>query len=296
MTDQDRHELLDLVLAYEDLGEAQRRRIDEILAGDEQLRRQWQRIREIERAALGPLPESEGDFWAVETLPPDAEAAARDSYAQLREALRRAPEQPAIPLGTVRSETPWWRRWQKGGRLLLVPAAAVLALLLLLPLRHAEKTLLQDLSVVSVQLAPTADRSGDVSATGVLTSGQAFALRFFLEDDAYVVIYHVDPVGAMDLVFPASVDRTPPRLLGNRNHSIPDAASGENWILGVETGQETFIVGASSDWRPDFGELLPSLTSGMPAQTDREKTVAELQARLKARMPHVQRIDLSHVE
>jgi hypothetical protein len=296
MTDHNRFEIRQFILAYEELDENQRRRADALLAENEGLRRQLRWVQAIEQRATAPLPEGQEDFWARTALDPQAAEAERRCYLRLREVLRLAREPGIGGSGQQLPDDPWWRRWLGWDKLLLVPAAAVLVFALILPLDRQEGVLLRDLSVGTLELVPGSDRAGRIVDSRLLSTGQAVALRFFLEHDAHVLVFHVDPAGNVELAVPASPNQTPPRLTGNRSHRLPDAKGGEDWILGFQTGQETFVLGIDPGWGAHETAQLHKLVTSHVSGPERELVVSNLLDALAVWMQQTERIDLDHVD
>jgi hypothetical protein len=235
-------------------------------------------------------------FWTETDLGTEAEAAVQESLARLRQILDLAHVVPIPTPKPERAKPSWWQDWRSAA--LLIPAAAVLVFLLIQPTRDAERILLRDLAVEAVATVSEPSRTGTARTVGpgVLATGQAIALRFHLEQDAYVVVYHVDPAGAVQLVFPPGANMEPPLLTGGTGHVIPDPSGDESWILGTRTGQESFLVGVNSTRRPDSADLALSEPQPTADMRDRESIVADLMATISARMDQVQRIDVQHIE
>jgi len=275
-------EIEKLILGYEELEPADRALADRYLEAHPDLaaRLAWHQAKEVGAAANLPVADA---AWQVGDLSAGEDAARHES-------LRRILAEVTVGQGTagggsvgrVRDRAAW-----------LLPLAAILALALLLPQAGVEKSLLRNLTVARVEMAVDASRgSGRLDVTdGALFTGEAFALDFRLDEDAYVVVYHVDPAGRVSMVHPESPADEATPLRGGRNHRIPDPRGGLVWVLGAETGVESFLVASAR--RPPAG--VAGLASDA-VSADRAATLARLRSRLADLMDEVELHEFDHVD
>ena len=274
-----RPDILERILAYEELGASERLEIDRYLVDHPDLAAQLERIRVIERAAQEPVPVSADDgFWVEQDLDGETERQCRTSARRVQASL-----------GSTRRRT--WRdpRW-------LLPIAAVLALVVILPLRARRDTLLTGLAIETFATTQDGTRSGRSIplATGVLRDGDAFVLAFELRADSYLAVVHVDPRGDVALVYPSQQSRVV-RLDGGRRHQLPDPDNDETWILGGATGRESFVVATDADGSPSVEELQAALAA-VTGGHDRAATLEAARALMAATWDQVEIIEFSHVE
>lgn len=268
-----------LILGYEELEPGDREMADQYLARNPQLdsRLKWHQNKE--KAARADLPVG-GEPWDG-NLSPEELAAQEESLRRILSALdeHRRPEKKSN--GKVLGFIPSIRRQAAWA----LPLAAVLALFFLMPRDGQEKGLLQDLSITRIELLDDGSRGPTVPVDdgAVLRTGQAFALDFSLVDDAFVVVYHVSPAGQVSRVFPETItdDLSPHR--GGQGHQIPAIDGDEVWILGSETGTETFLLATSADLPRDLDQV--QATSGL---TDRQTIVDDLKTQLESRADQVE--------
>ncbi|MEN8007406.1 MAG: DUF4384 domain-containing protein [Candidatus Krumholzibacteriota bacterium] len=286
MTDMNKEEFERLILAYEDLDTEEKKQADKILAERPDLRQRLESLRNLESAAAASFEFDEEAFWAAEGLAPgDAELQQR-SLTDLRESLGL----------TVKPSGGFWKRGRTGLSL-MIPVAAVLALLLILPVFRDGSELIRDLSVQPVALDTGGSRSGTDTRhqPGVLRSGEAFALDFHLNEDAYVLVFHVDPQGAVSLVHPASPS-APPAVIAAGEIRFPDPESGDKWILEGGAGIETFVVAAApaSSSGPETLALAKRLVGG--TFPDVAAAVTHLTGSLSEKMEQVERFEFQHLD
>ena len=287
MADMNHEEMERLILAYEELDGEEKRRADEILAERPDLRERLESLRNLESAAAASYPFDEEAFWAAGGLESAEVAAERRSLADLRESLGL----------TVKPGGSFWKRGRTGLSL-LIPVAAVLAFMVVMPLFRDDPSLIRDFSVQPVALDAGGTRSGTGTQfePGVLRSGEAFALDFHLNEDAYVLVFHIDPRGAISLVHPASASGTPVVTAGGGDIRFPNPESGEKWILGGQAGTETFVLAVmtASNVDPDAlaraGDLAGGKFPDVPGAVD------YLMGSLSESMDQVDRIEIQHID
>jgi len=269
---------VDRILAYEDLDESGRRASDRLLAARPDLAAKLERLREIERRAQAALPVADDDgFWTA-----DERSGADD--ADCRESARRT--RAALGIGSRSWRDPRW----------LLPAAAVLAALVLLPLQARRGPLLTGLGVETVATTRDGTRgTATIPLTdGRLRTGEAVVLVVDLEDDAYVAVIHVDPQGAAALVYPPDPSRVA-RLAGGRRHHLPDPGSAGLWILDGTTGTESFLVATDRETAPVLSEVreaLAACTDGL----DRDAALAAARSLLEGTWDQVEIVEFLHVD
>ena len=287
MADMNNEELERLILAYEDLDEEEKRQADEFLADRPDLRRRLESLRYLESAAAASFPFDDEAFWAAGDLAPDDMAAQQRSLEDLRESLGL----------TMKPGVGFWNR-RRTGLSLMIPLAAVLAFLVVMPVFRDDPSLIGDLSVQPVALDSGGMRSGTGTQLepGVLQSGDAFALNFHLNEDAYVLVFHVDPWGTINLVHPASASGTPMVTAGGGEVRFPNPESGDKWILGGQAGTETFVLAVmpASLYDPDALAKAAELAGGkfpnVPGAVD------YLMGSLSETMDQVKRIEIQHID
>lgn len=291
-----RREMEKLILGYEDLEGAEKALADRCLAAHPELaaRLKWHQEKE---AAAADLPLGQAAWPEGELTPADRQAQ-QESLRRLLARLEASQgpgrngaagaDQPPSLGARLRHQARW-----------LLPLAAILALAVIMPRGGTEKVLLQNLTVEQVQLLPDGSRgAGHVSSDGeVLHTGDAFELDFQLNEDSYVVVYHVGPAGQVSRVLPETITDTLSPHSGGQGHQIPDPATGEVWILGSETGRETFLVGTARNWPEGLADL-SALTdlSGGPTSEPRAQTIAHLKRRLERLMDEVHLYEFEHVD
>ncbi len=296
MTDQERQRLWQLILRYEDLDAGQRLEVDQALAADADLQRDWARLCDLEQRAQLKWAAEDEAFWQPEL---DRKTAA-DCQASLSEVLARLPaaantgERPDTrPFEQNRSAKGPARSWQLVPPLrVLWPLAAVLALVVLYPRLTSHQDLLGHLAVRTVDVAPDGTRSGQppVPIAGQLRSGQAFVLSLDLAEASWLVVYHVDPRGKCVRIFD---DAAAPGASGMV--TVPAAGSGDFWVLDGEPGLESFVVGATSLTGLDQGALTIDLADGCAGSGNRTTKVAAVSAALGRQMSEVQVLTFEHL-
>jgi hypothetical protein len=278
-----------LILGYEDLEPAEKVVVDGFMASHPELANRLKWHQQLEAQAGSDLPLGQAP-WQDNLTSEEVEAqqeSLRRILAELDQAL--SDSTGGAPGAKILSFTEHLRRQV----LWVLPLAAVLALAVLMPRGNAEKTILHDLNVNRIELRVDGSRGADLPnpEDGVLHTGQAFALEFSLDSNAYVVVYHVDPAGQVSRVYPGTITDSLSPHRGGQGHQIPDPDSGEVWILGSETGTESFLVASSKELPLGLQEFkLPTDTS------DRARVLAELKSRLAAIVDQVDLYEFEHVD
>jgi len=261
-----------LVLAYESLDGEDLRRADEYLSENPSALVLLRRLQEIEAAAADPVPAT--DSWPVTELTADEDAAQLASLTELIASLN-------LDIPEVRPVS-WWRRRALYRPGLLLPAAAVIALAAVLPRALSDKIIVQDLSVVTLSQPAESYRGGEARPEpGVLRSGERFRLRFTLNEDAHILVVHVDSAGTAAIVHPADITR-PLALMSKGSHVVPNPSEDRTWALDRNTGMESFIVVASPTADFDIDSLLAELATVSASTIDRGDMIDALAKRLEA--------------
>lgn len=282
MDDLSPQEIEKLILGYEELNATEKAVANSYLDRHPELAARLQWHREKEKVAAN-MPFSDG-------LQLDDSLLQGDEDAQ-QESLRRiladlypvhgsgvAPASGTISFaGRLNKHTRW-----------ALPLAAVLALAVLLPRNTGEKVLLWNLSISQVEVLADGSRGPvrPAPAGRVLHTGQAFVLDFNLTEDAFVVVYHVDPKGKVSRVYPETITENMEIHHGGRVHQIPGPDSGETWVLGAETGVESFLVASSTRYPGNFEVHSTSIERGL--------TVADLKVQLEEKMDQVDLYEFDH--
>ena len=288
MSDDQRFDDVDLVLAFEELEGDERRQAEQISAADPEFRARMASLRQIEAVARRPIPIADRDgFWDAKLADPADDRACRRSLARTVADLaagRRPSESGRRSIWPVRRSRLLW------------PLAAALVVAVVLPLQSRRDFAMTDLSIEN--LATATDRSSHGLATAgsgsVLHDGDSFALGFELTHDAFVAVVHVDPLGRTAVVYPVA-GAAPERLAGGQRQQIPGRNADEVWILGGEPGTETFLVASNRDEPLVPGDLATMLpTAGVNGQ-DREEVLDTVRGILGRVADRVETIDLIHV-
>lgn len=278
-----------LVLGYEELEPAEKAVVDRFMIAHPELANRLRWHQQLEAQAGADLPLGQA-AWQDNLTPEEVEAQEESLRRILAELDLVVNESAAgAPSAKILSFTEHLRRQA----LWVLPLAAVLALALFMPRGSAEKLLLHDLTVQALETRVDGSRGAELPnpEDGVLHTGQAFALEFSLESNAYVVVYHVDPAGQVSRVYPGTITDSLSPHRGGQGHQIPDPDSGEVWVLGSETGTETFLVASSKELPLALEKFeLPADTS------DRERVLAELKSRLAAIVDQVDLYEFQHVD
>ncbi len=286
MTEQNRQHLWRLALMYEELTPAEQQSVDEFLAADPDLQRNWERLRELETRAACDWPLATDDFWQAGLT--DSEDQARQQ--SLDRILATLPHTAGdtLPFGEGTAGPQTKRRFLSSR--VLWPLAAVLALVVFLPRLSPHKDLIGLLAVQTVQVTDDGTRSlpTPVPAAGQLHSGQAFVLSLTLETSGWVVVYHVDPAGVYKRVWAG------PTTDGTA--TIPPASSGDYWVLSGATGTENFVVGAAPEPVADLDELDRSVATACAKAHGPSQIVAAVSEALDATVMTVRVLDIDHIK
>jgi hypothetical protein len=267
-----------LILAYEDLDPDEKAKADEILAARPDLRARLEILQQRERGAADPVP---GDCDAVGDHPVLSPVEEAQQQASLRTVRRSA--------GVVTAAR-WWTR-----KSLILPLAAVLALVALFPLLEGNSNYLGPLMLSQVDLDDGGHRSGTLNrGSGTFRSGQAISLDFRVHKESRVFVFHVDPQGRIDIVHrPDPADAPTP---GGSQLSFPLPGGGDLWVLGGDTGRETFIV-AAVDQRTIDGDAVADHVGRLASQTgDHAAMVDNLLGRLAGPGIQVEQVSFLHVD
>jgi Domain of unknown function (DUF4384) len=291
MGDLSPREMEKLILGYEELEGADKALADQYLQEHPALgvRLKWHQSKEA--IATTDWPEVE-NFLVYDDLSAQDQTAQQESLrlilAHLNLDFGPDSKAPVTSVNVIRFSERLRRqmRWA-------LPLAAILALAMVIPRIGPDRALLQNLTVIQIQLLADGSRGPELptSANGVLHTGQAFALDFSLDQDAYVVVFHVGPSGQASLVYPGTIADTLQVRRGGMKHRIPGADSEEVWILGSETGTESFLVVSSQKLPRAIDQALTHIPS-----SDRAQVILVLQARLEELADQVTLYEFQHVD
>lgn len=282
MSDPSEMELEKLILGYEELNPADKAVADHFLEQQPEMAARLKWHQDKENQARNAVSGSD-DFPGKGFLNPDDEKAQQESLQKILAAIDARQKIQSAPLS---------HRLIKGSRWLL-PLAAVLALVVFLPRDGGHKMILMDFTFTQIVLNAEGSRMGGqpAPAEGTLHSGQAFALDFTLTEDAFVAVYHVGPTGSVSLVYPESATNGVSALEGGRGHQIPEPESGEMWILGTETGTESFMLAVGNEW--------PASLEGIgkdAGSANRREILADLKSQLEDLDFQVELFEFEHVD
>lgn len=291
MDDLSPREMEHLVLGYEELDPADRAVADSYLGRHPELAARLAWHRKQEALAQDPVPDVL-DFQDGDHLEPRDQEAQQESLRRILAGLdlnRNAGEGDHARDAESLSFTAHLRRHAQW----VLPLAAVLALAIFLPRGDTDKALLQNLTVSRIELLADGSRGPGQSAPadGVLHTGEAFALDFFLDDDAYVVVYHVGPAGQVSRVYPETITDTMSPHQGGQAYQIPDPAAGETWILGSDTGTESFLVAIGNEIPAGLDQIQIDATP-----VDRGRVLTDLKTQLESLMDQVDLYEFDHVD
>ena len=260
----------DLILAYEELEPEERERVDRYLEEHAEARARLSRLQEAEaRARAIEVPEATPDLSAAESTLAEASLSA---------ILARTARAATVEVHAAPKRSGWIPSlW------LPLAAAAVLLLLFQLPGRNPEELALHQLSVVKVEVAGSTRGSQGES---VLRSGDTIALRFELESAATVLVFHIDPKGAYELV-------VPPTFYEAGVVRIP-AEDEESWVLSGSTGTESFFVGLTADTGFDAITLRETLRVATAGVAERSDIVERVSAVLQRELDRVELQEFEH--
>lgn len=286
MDDLSPQEMEQLILGYEELDAAEKAVADSYLGRYPELAARLRWHRDKEKIAVEAMP--------IFDAPQQNDALLQTDESAQQESLRRILAD-LYPVN-VSASTPASGTVNFAGRLVkhtrwALPLAAVLAVIVLLPRGPGEKILLQNLTISSVEILADGSRGPHHPdpSSNVLHTGQAFVLDFNLIEDAYVVVYHVDPAGRVSRVYPENMTGHLKIHKGGQGHQIPSPDSGETWILGAEIGIETFLVASRTEHPGKLDRL--EVDSSL---SERDRIVADLKIRLEEQMDQVDLYEFDH--
>ncbi len=287
MTDEART-MRELILAYDDLDDAERRRVDAFLDGHPRYRETLERLRAVERA-----PDPDGDLdlrpGPAETDPmsPAERRAEEASLAALRRQLGLRETGAA---GEAAGGAGWRQAWARvvSWRVFMpVVAAAAATIVLLRPSNEAGPW-----ESVFVTRPIGVRGTGGASPVEELRTGDRFVVAFELTEPAFVVAVHVDSDGQVALLWPDTPAGAQAPWPAGRTHVVPPSASEHRWSLSGEAGSERILVAAFSS-APDLESLDRRLDSVAPELTLSSATSAT-RAILEAASGTVRVVDVLH--
>lgn len=282
MGDLSRQEIENLILGYEDLEPSDRAVADRFLSQDPRLAARLKWHQDLEASSAASLSVDDDSF----ELSDEESRAQQESLRRILAAIDQSNPESEAKIISFGDKLRRSSRW-------MLPLAAILAFAIFFPRGAQEKFLLQDLSVSQVELMPDGTRGPEhpVAAGSELHTGQAFALDFSLNEDSFVVIYHVDPRGQVSRVYPDTITDDLVPLRGGQGHQIPSIESGEAWILGSETGTESFLVAAHPSLLTALANI--AVTSSLDNRAD---ILVDLQTQLEALATQVDLYEFQHVD
>jgi hypothetical protein len=277
--------LRELVLVYEELEPEEKRLADSHLGECADCASLLAKLQRLERASdlRGAVPEL--DRVRLGTA---ERAAAEASLAALRARVAlpatAAPGTAPSPATRPRSAAAALWEWAHRAPVLvrLAPALAVLLVAWLLWPRPPIAPLLR-----GAELARYSGMRGE-AGEGFRT-GEAFVLRLELAAPARPVVYHVDPEGRIDLLYPGPGEAAP-ALVPAGAVTLPPEPSGIEWRFEGTPGAETFLVAAARTDRP-----LPRLDSlrTLPSGS-REARIRALASSIEREIGPVRRLEATH--
>lgn len=204
----------------------------------------------------------------------------------LRERARRA-RPPALP-SDARGAAPrptWWR-W--------VPAAATAAVFAVLAMwpRPAARRGDRESPPASVGALEVVRGPARHDGAAEWSTGSAFTLRVTLDRPGQPVVYHVDPAGGIERLYPDSAS-APLRAWPAGTYELPPDSSGIAWTLAGEPGPETFLALAVPP-HADLAALGDSLAAVAPAGSRAAREAAWLATLLRLAGP-VRVVQIEHV-
>lgn len=95
-----------------------------------------------------------------------------------------------------------------------------------------------------------AESSEGAVSRGGWQTGDAFFLRFDLDHDGSVMLYHVDPTGVAERLYPQDPEAPPRVFRAGTSVELPLPEGGEEWVFEGEPGIETFLLamGDTATW------------------------------------------------
>jgi hypothetical protein len=242
------------------------------------------RAREAAAFAHGELPEPTADAEAA--LGPEGARAERESRAALHERLEAARRGRTAVVGRVPAKRrpvafPTWRWWH-----VALPAAAVAVAVMLWPRGGREIVRVGDGRLVAWS------QQREIPSPEWRT-GDAFKLFLRLEREAYPLVFHVDPRGALALIYP-DTSRTRPHLFAAGEVALPAPEDDLRWAFSGPAGTETFLIAAARKL-PALASLYSEAVTAAGTAGDRERRITALGAFLEKRFGSIQRIDAPHL-
>jgi hypothetical protein len=275
-------ELYDLILAYEDLGEADRKRADLHLSECGGCQLELERLQELGDRARDPLKISKFGIENTPDLQGEAATAEGESRVRLQKRMK-------MRRRTVR------QRRRRAAILVPLTAAAAVILTLVGPWSSSSGPSILGLSIVEVAGNARSTRSSETNSTPETWSdGDNFALSFELEKASHLVVFHIDTDGAVSLVVPASSSERAPLLEGGRRHQVPDPNSDETWILGEGHGTESFLVSTANSSDVDLAALQNRVEAETSHLNDRSSILDALRALLEDELGPTALSELNH--
>jgi hypothetical protein len=190
---------------------------------------------------------------------------------------------PAAPKSRPVVSSVW--EWARRAPLLvrLAPALAVLLVAWILWPRQPVAPLLRG--------AELERYSGMRGAVGDgFKTGEAFVLKLELAAPARPVVYHVDPEGRIDLLYPKGADAVRPLMPAGRV-TLPAETSGIEWRFEGAPGTETFLVAATR--RTDL-PMARRESLRTPASGSREARIRALASSIEKEIGPARRLDAIH--
>lgn len=258
----------ELILGYEELEGAERARADALLREHPELAERLARHRRLESGAAAIRPTGRGLF--------DPDELSQEEIARQQESLRRVLLRATASAAGIRPAAR--SRWKRPLQWAL-PLAAALAFALLWPQLHTDRDKLYGVHILT---GPTSGevRGGELEPN-TLHTGQVFAVEFELAQDAYVVIYHLDPAGRFAQAHPDPTVAAAVAL-GAGKHQVPSADAASMWVLDGQPGLETFFVAIAEQEPVQRFSLAID-----PATTGRSSWRTEIEAQLRTHFDQV---------
>jgi DNA-directed RNA polymerase specialized sigma24 family protein len=266
-------ELQRLVLVSESLHDEERAAADAHRDQCATCRELLDRVRQVEAGARlsGTLPAF--DDVAFVTIPLPEAKRGLELLLKNQKLMAPAPAKEPEPAAASRTGSRAWMLW--------VPAALVVAVLAVtLWPRTAAHSLLRPGTRV-IHAGAVAGRSP------AFVTGDPFALEFELARSARLIVTHVGPDGAVELLLPDSGDVAPVFPAG-RQH-VPAAAGNPRWSFAGPPGRDAFVVVAVEGWSAQVSALRNELTA-LPPGSGR---LAETRRRIEERWGPAQVIEVT---
>jgi hypothetical protein len=286
MTTNSEHEKLRrLVLAWEELDEAERAAASAHLAECPSCRELLARFeqRECEPGPRGALPND------APALDPADLARAEASRHALLERLGVGEPASVVPR-PARPRRGWAPRVVRWAWLApAAAAAAVIAVVWLASPRPDAREVVQELvavrpGTVRGEGSPAAPRDG------TWRTGEAFELRVRLARPGWPALVHVGPDGAVTLLRPAASDTT---SVGAGVRRFGPADAGDAWLLEDPPGDEDLLLGLRTSGPVNRGALLRALEDA-EAQAPRAARVDAVRRAIERHAGPVRQLTLRH--